>query len=113
MMTAKFVVRCHRPPGSTIHSAELYDVCLALLQRNDSLESVTTSNLPSWRDIEMAKEALSRVRVYGDRIGVEAVIPFTHLLIETDWDRVGLNAAALLQRRQLDYAEMRRLIQAV
>jgi hypothetical protein len=65
----------------------------------------------SWRDIEMAKEALSKVD-FADRLGIESVLPFTHLMIDHSWPCIQLLSSHLIDRRELGYDEVLELIQA-
>jgi hypothetical protein len=65
----------------------------------------------SWRDIEMAREALSMMRVRGDRLDIHSVLPFTEMLIDHEWLNVQLIAGYLLAHRELSYGEVLQLVQ--
>jgi hypothetical protein len=64
----------------------------------------------SWRDIEMAKEALSMMRMRGERLGIHSVLPFTEMLVNDQWSYIQLIAGYLLARRELSYDEVLRLV---
>jgi hypothetical protein len=64
----------------------------------------------SWRDIEMAKEALSMMRMGGERLGIHSVLPFTEMLVNDQWSYIQLIAGYLLARRELSYDEVLRLV---
>jgi hypothetical protein len=65
----------------------------------------------SWKDIEMAKEALGMMRVRGDRLDINSVLPFTEMLVDHEWSNIQLIASYLLARRELSYDEVLRLVQ--
>jgi hypothetical protein len=64
----------------------------------------------SWRDIEMAREALGMMRVLGDRLDIHSVLPFTEMLIDHEWSNIQLIASYLLARRELSYEQVLQLV---
>jgi hypothetical protein len=57
-------------------------------------------------DVAMARAALARTGSFD----LDRLLPFARPVVARDWPRIRLIAAALLQYRQLDYEEVRRLI---
>jgi hypothetical protein len=64
-----------------------------------------------WRDIEMAEEALGMMRVRGERLDINSVLPFTEMLVNDQWSNVQLIASYLLARRELSYDDVLALVQ--
>jgi hypothetical protein len=62
-------------------------------------------------DIAMAREALARLRVRGERLGIHSVLPFTEMLVNDQWSYIQLIASYLLARRELSYGEVLGLVQ--
>jgi hypothetical protein len=64
----------------------------------------------SYRDIEMSREALAMVDL-EPRLDIDAVLPFTRLLVDHEWAAIQLLANQLIVQRELDYAQVLRLVQ--
>jgi hypothetical protein len=58
----------------------------------------------------MAREALARVDVV-DHLDIDAVLPFTTWLVDSNWPSIQLLANHLLIFRELDYEAVIKLIQ--
>jgi hypothetical protein len=65
----------------------------------------------SWKDVKMAREALARMQVRGDRLDIHSVLPFTEMLVDHEWSNIQLIAGYLLARRELSYEQVLQLVQ--
>jgi hypothetical protein len=70
----------------------------------------------AWDDLAIARDMLSQVRFpkgldldkFPEGLDIEAITPFTSMLIDSEWPRIQWLAAHLAERKQLTYAEVRR-----
>jgi len=58
----------------------------------------------------MSREALAMVDL-EPRLDIDAVLPFTRLLVDHEWAAIQLLANQLIVHRELDYGQALRLVQ--
>lgn len=65
----------------------------------------------AWDDLAKAREMLSRVE-FAEGLDIEAITPFTTMLIDSEWPMFQWLAVHLAERRELTYDEVVKLVQA-
>jgi hypothetical protein len=64
----------------------------------------------AWDDLAQANDMLAKVE-FPDDLDIEAIMPFTTDLIDTEWPMIQWLAAHLAERRELSYDDIVNLVQ--
>lgn len=82
-------------------------MCLAGPVAAQKITSIPPEQQPRSRDdLDKARNLLSKVSVRGYNLDLDAIQPFTTMLIDHNWPAVQLIACHLLDRRELTYAKV-------
>ena len=83
--------------------------CLAGPVAEHKLTGISLEEQPgAYIDIEMAREALSRVHI-EPRLDIDSILPFTTLMVESNWPTIQFLATQLLVYNELDYDDVVKL----